>query len=220
MQFGGLRRLTPISRQSGYDRGRAIDRRYIENFLARHAGDVKGRTLEIGDDTYSRRFGSNRVTLSDVLHVSRDHPAATIVGDLTAADHIESGAFDCVILTQTLHFVCDVQAALVTLHRILRPGGVLLATFPGLSQIADAAWRHSWYWGFTTTSARRMFGETFPSADTQIEAWGNVLAATAFLHGLADDELQPQELDYQDPHDQVLITVRAMKPVAPGRTHQ
>ena len=59
-----------------------------------------------------------------------------------------------------------------------------------------------------------MFAEVFPTAETQIDAWGNVLAATAFLHGLADEELQPDELDYQDPEYQVLITVRAIKPAA------
>lgn len=214
VQFGGLRRLSPISRRFGYDRGCPIDRHYIEAFLTRHAGDVKGRTLEIGDDTYTRRFGSDGVSRRDVLHVSADHPAATIVGDLTSAEHIESDAFDCVILTQTLHLVYDVRAALATLHRILRPGGILLATFPGLSQIADAAWRHSWYWGFTTLSAKRLFAEIFPSSEIQIDAWGNVLAATALMYGLADEELRPAELDYRDPDYEVLITVRAMKPVA------
>ena len=131
VRFGGLRRLTPISRHYGYDRGRPIDRYYIRTFLARRSGDIRARVLEIGDDSYTRQFGSLRVTHSDVLHVSRDNPKATIVGDLASADHIESDAFDCVILTQTLHLIYDVRAALVTLHRILRPGGVLLATFPG-----------------------------------------------------------------------------------------
>jgi hypothetical protein len=115
---------------------------------------------------------------------------------------------------QTLHLVDDVRGALHTLRRILRPGGALLATFPGLSQIADAEWKHTWYWGFTTHSASRMFAEVFPTSETQIDAWGNVLAATAFLHGLGDEELRPDELDYQDPEYQVLITVRAIKPAA------
>ena len=213
VQFGGMRRLTPISRQYGFDRGRPIDRYYIENFLARYASDVRGRTLEIGDDAYTRRFGSDRVTRRDVLHVSLDHPGATIVGDLASADHIASDVFDCVILTQTLHLVYDVRAALATVHRILRPGGVLLATFPGLTQIADPEWKRSWYWGLTTLSARRLIAETFPRADVHVESWGNVLAAIAFLHGLADQELRVDELDYQDPQYELLITLRAAKAV-------
>ena len=84
-----------------------------------------------------------------------------------------------------------------------------------MSQIADSTWKHTWHWGFTTASARRIFAETFPGAEIQIEAWGNVLAAAAFLHGLAEEELRPEELDYQDPQYEVLITMRAMKAAAP-----
>jgi SAM-dependent methyltransferase len=212
VRFGGLRRVTPISHRFGYDRGRPIDRYYIEGFLAQHADDVRGRVLEIGDDSYTRRFGGDRVTLRDVLHVTEGNPYATIVGDLTCADHIPSDAFDCVILTQTLHLIYDVRAALNTLHRILKPGGVLLATFPGISQIDHYDWGGTWYWAFTTRSAQRLFAEAFPAENVAVEAHGNVLAAIAFLHGLAVEEMRPEELDYCDPDYEVLITLRAVKP--------
>jgi len=38
-----------------------------------------------------------------------------------------------------------------------------------------------------------------------------VLAATAFLNGLATEELRKEELDHYDPHYQLLITIRARK---------
>ena len=85
VNFGSLRRLTPISRHFGYDRGRPIDRYYIENFLAHHADDIRGHVLEIGDASYTRQFGGDRVAKSDVLHVTSDNPEATIVGDLANA---------------------------------------------------------------------------------------------------------------------------------------
>jgi ubiquinone/menaquinone biosynthesis C-methylase UbiE len=134
------------------------------------------------------------------------------VGDLTCADFIPSDTFDCVILTQTLHLIYDVRAALKTLYRILKPGGVLLATFPGISQISNDRWRESWYWAFTNLSARRLFEEIFPSANVRVEVCGNVLAAIAFLHGLAVEELRQEELEYRDPHYEVSILVRAVKP--------
>jgi SAM-dependent methyltransferase len=211
--FGNLRRVTPISRDFGFDRGQPIDRYYIEQFLERHAGDVQGRVLEIGDDAYTDKFGANRVTVSDVLHVDDSNPAATIVGDLAHADHIPSDTFDCIILTQTLHLIYDVPAAIRTLHRILRPGGVLLATFPGVSQIARDRWGETWYWGFTALSARRLFEESFPAGSIQVESRGNVLTALGFLHGLAMEELRQKELDYNDPTYQVLIMLRVEKPV-------
>lgn len=211
VQFGDLRRVTPISREFGYDRGLPIDRHYIENFLAEHAPDIRGRVLEIGDDSYTKRFGGERVTVRDVLHVVAGNPGATIVADLTDADHIPSNTFDCIILTQTLHLIYDVRAAIRTLHRILKPGGVLLATVPGITQTSVDEWEESWYWSFTHRSIRRLFAEWFPAENLSVEARGNVLAAIAFLHGLSTEELLPSELDYHDPQYQFLITVRAVK---------
>ncbi len=83
LRFGSFRRLSPISREFGEDRGQPIDRYYIENFLARRAEDIRGRVLEIKDDSYTRQYGGSRVTRSDVLDVSEDNLRATIVAGLT-----------------------------------------------------------------------------------------------------------------------------------------
>jgi SAM-dependent methyltransferase len=214
VRFGDLRRLTPISRHFGYDRGLPVDRYYVEGFLASHAPDIRGRVLEVGDNTYTRRFGGTGVRQSDVLHVTAGHPDATIVADLASAPHIPAEQFDCIILTQTLHLIYDVRAAMRTIWRILKPGGVLLATVPGISQVDRGAWGHSWYWSFTGQALRLLVDEAFPSSDVHIATYGNVLAACAFLHGLATAELSREELDHTDPHYQVVITLRAVKPGA------
>lgn len=86
--FGSLRYLHPIRRGFGYPHGQCIDRYYIEDFLACHASDVQGCVLEIGDNTYTRRYGGERVSKSDVLFVSSGNPQATIVADLTRADNV------------------------------------------------------------------------------------------------------------------------------------
>jgi glycosyltransferase involved in cell wall biosynthesis len=211
IQFGTLRRVTPVSRMWGYDRGLPIDRYYIENFLARQAGDIRGRVLEIEDNTYTRRFGGHRVTRSDILHVVEGNPLATIVGDLTDAPQIPSNIFDCIILTQTLQLIYEVRAAIRTLHRILRPGGVVLATFPGISQNNDRDWSNDWYWGFTPLSGRRLFEESFDSENVKIEATGNVLSAISFLYGISAGELTREELNYAERGYEVTITVRASK---------
>jgi glycosyltransferase involved in cell wall biosynthesis len=210
VDFGDLRRLTPLSRDWGYDRGTPVDRYYIERFLATFASDVRGRVLEVGDDAYTRRFGG-AVAVAEVLHVRDDVPGATIVADLAQADNVPSNAFDCIVFTQTLQLIFDTRAAIRTLHRILKPGGVLLATFPGISQIDRGEWADSWYWSFTARSARRLFEETFSPGLVDVDAHGNVLAATAFLQGLAQHELRWEELDYRDPAYELVITVRAVK---------
>src|SRR6185369_6092934 len=85
VNFGDLRRLIPMSRVFGFDRGTPVDRHYIEDFLARNANRIRGRALEVGDATYTKRFGGDRVTQADVLHVSEDNPQATIIADLASA---------------------------------------------------------------------------------------------------------------------------------------
>jgi SAM-dependent methyltransferase len=212
VKFGHLRRITPISRIFGYDRGLPIDRYYIENFLTDRALDVRGRVLEIGDATYTRRFGGDRVTKSDVLHVVVGNPEATIIGDLTNSDLIPSASFDCLILTQTLHLIYNIRDAVHTIDRILKPGGVALVTVPGISQIAIDEWKDYWCWSLTSIAAHKLFAEFFPAENVTIEYYGNVLAATAFLQGLATQELTTAELDYRDPSYQMLITIRVVKP--------
>jgi SAM-dependent methyltransferase len=214
VDFGSLRRVNPTSSQFGFDRGKPIDRYYIENFLAYHADDIQGRVLEIGDASYTREFGGKRVTVSDVLHVDEGNPQATIVADLTSADHIPSDTFDCIIFTQTLQFIYDVRSAIQSLHRILKPEGVLLATFPGISQIARDRWGEQQYWAFTHLSASRLFEETFPVSNVELEMHGNALTAISFLHGLAAEELREQELKRRSLGYEVVITVRAVKPGA------
>ncbi len=212
IDFGDLRRVTPISRAFGHDRGQPIDRYYVEDFLACQASAIQGRVLEIKDDSYTRKFGDGRVTASDVLDTTAGNPQATIVADLTNADHIPSNTFDCIIFTQTLHFIYDVRAAIETLHRILKPGGVLLATFPGVSQIGHKRRGDYWYWSFTRSLARQLFEEAFPATNVEVKSYGNVLVAIALLHGIAVEELPEGKVDLQDPDYEVLVALRAAKP--------
>lgn len=213
VDFGDFRRLEPISVDWGFDRGLPIDRFYVERFLGKHADDIRGHVLEVGDDTYTKRFGADRVEKIDVLNL-KEGPGTTIQADLSSAPHIPSDQFDCIVFTQTLQLVYDLHAAVATLHRVLRPGGVLLATFPGITHTQDSNWYPYWYWNLTSGSANRLFSEVFPPEALTVEGHGNVLAAVAFLQGIAAEELRPEELDFRSPTFDVSITVRATKPVS------
>ncbi len=215
VRFGSLRRLKPISPDWGMERGQPVDRYYIERFLAAHANDIRGCVLEIGDNTYTRQFGGDRITESIVLHVAEQKEHVTLIGSLTEETTIPPDAFDCFIVTQTLQAIFDVQAAIRTLFRGLKPGGVALVTIPGISKISRYDMdRWGYYWSFTTRSAEELFAAVFPRDCLHIEAHGNVLASIAFLHGLAAGELDQRELDYLDPDYELLITIRARKPEA------
>jgi hypothetical protein len=214
VDFGGLRRVRPLSRLVGFERGLPLDRYYIEAFLAANAADVRGHVLEFGDDTYTRRFGGTRVTAGDVLHATAGNPQATIVADLGAATTaLPENRFDCIICTQTVQMIYDVRTALGHLHTMLTPGGVLLLTTHGISRITRHEGVDPWgeYWHFTTQSVRRLVGETMPGAAVEVAAHGNVLVAIALLHGLATEELSADELQYRDPDYAVVITARVVK---------
>ena len=212
VKFGHLYRLRPFSYHFGYERGQPVDRYYIENFLQCFSTDIQGRVLEVGNRSYTRRFGGDRVKISEVLDIRADNPNATIIDDLSVGKHIASDTYDCIILTQTLHFIYEARLAVHTLYRILKPGGVVLVTVPGISQIGKDRWEGTWYWSFNTQSAERMFAEVFPSANISVKAYGNVLTATSFLYGIVSQELDSNVLNSHDPYYQLLITVRAVKP--------
>jgi SAM-dependent methyltransferase len=212
--FSQLRRVTPYRSSFGVNCGRCIDRYYIEPFLAAHANDIRGHVLEVESADYTTLYGGARVTRCDVIDLDENNEARTITADLTRCDAIAANTFDCIVLPQTLFLIYDFAAAVRTLHRILKPGGVVLATLPGIAQLCDRnmiGGAGQDYWRFTRHSARRLFSEVFGEANTTVASHGNVLAATAFLHGLVVEELSAEELDFNDPQYEVTITVRAIK---------
>jgi SAM-dependent methyltransferase len=212
LDLGALRRTEPIDPNWGYERGTPIDRVFVERFIGSHAADIHGRVLEIAAPDYASRYGSD-VERVDILMAKEGSPQATIVADLTNAPHIASDTFDCTIVTQTLQFVYDIRAAFATLHRILAPGGVLLATVPGITKISlleDEEYGE--WWHYTGRSARRLAEEAFGAVNVEVETYGNVLAAAGFLYGLAAPDLRPEELALRDPLFEVIVGIRAVKP--------
>lgn len=211
VRFGDFARTAPIDGEFGFGRGTPVDRFYIESFLERNRNDIAGRVLEIGNATYSQRFGAERVTLQDVLHVRPGNPDATIIGDISAADVLPRDSFDCIVLTQTLQYIYDLRAAVAQLHAALKPGGVILVTLPGISQIEPDYSEGTWYWAFTTASASRLFAEVFDAISVSVESHGNVFAAVSFLHGVALEEVPPSKLLVEDADYPVIVTLRAVR---------
>jgi SAM-dependent methyltransferase len=213
--LGTLRRTTPLSDGWGYDRGAPVDRYYIEQFLDDCRADIQGHVLEVHDANYTRRFGS-AVATNDVLDIDGANPNATIIADLAAADEVVADRFDCFILTQTLHLIYDVRAAIEHAHRILRPGGVLLVTVPAVSKVVEEYGAQSDFWRFTAACCSALFGDVFGEEQIEVRSYGNVLTAIAFLAGMAQEELKRTELDDHDQRFPVIVAVRAMKPIERG----
>ena len=193
-RLGTPRRLLPVSRDFGGDRGNPIDRYYIEDFLRRHSGlseytpgAIHGHVLEVGEDNYTRRFGLG-VDRVDVLDASPENPRATIVADLTDGGNLPSETYDCVICIQTLLVIYDVKAAIRTLHRILKPGGTALVTIPGISQICRPDIDS---WGTTGDSPRcRHDGSSRRSSNPRTSRW--TATATSSQHQPSCTALLPK----------------------------
>src|SRR5919201_1197917 len=206
--LGVLRRTEPLSKW-GADRGTPVNRYYIKRFLERHRTDIRGRVLEVRGARYTSRCGRG-VEAVDVLDVEPGNPRATITADLSAADAIAAETFDCFVLTQTLQYIRDLDGALRHARRILKPGGVLLATVPGISRV-DTGHADRDLWRFTPRACSLLFDASWPGDEVAVTAEGNVLAAAAFLYGVAADELSAEKLAMRDPNYPVVVCVRAVR---------
>lgn len=212
VDFGDFGETEPLSRTFGGDRGKPLDRFYIEGFLMDHAAEIRGRAMEIGENLYLGWLGAGRVTEAEILDTPESgNPVATILADLQTGIGLPSDAYDCIVLTQTLHMIYDVRGTLATLHRALKPGGVVLATVPGITQIDGADGPEKWFWAMTQSAARRLFAERFGEESVTVRQYGNVYAATAFLQGLALEEADPDKLAVVDPLYPVTTGIRAVK---------
>ena len=216
VEWGDLRRQVPLSAHWGRDRGKPIDRHYIDRFLDRHRTDIRGRVLEVRDSRYTEQFGGAAVTARDVIDLDSGNGAATVVADLRRAHVVPSSIYDCVILTQTLHLVDDMPAAIAECARMLRPGGVLLATVPSVIRVDDEAGVDGDFWRLTEASARQLFAAAFPVDAFDVTAYGNVMACAAFLYGLSVEEMAEDDLDRSDPAFPVIVAIRAVKPTLDG----
>lgn len=203
----------PTSACFGFDRGTPVDRYYIEKFFKENGGLIRGDVLEVGDSTYSERFNCGEVASFGVLqHPGLGIGKASIIGDLADKDTLPADRFDCFICAQTFQYIFEVSKAIEGAHYLLKPGGMLLVTVPGISQISryDAD-RYGEYWRFTTDSMVRLFQPVF-SGGVKVESFGNVLSSTAFLRGLALEELPDRALlDVSDRDYPMIITLVARK---------
>jgi SAM-dependent methyltransferase len=210
--MGSLRRLSPLAPVA---RGVPLDAYYVEEFLTQNRHVISGRVLATGDLGYVRRFGGSRVTMTDVLPIEQDSdygPSLTGLGD---GPRQPVDTYDCIVLVGGIERVHDLPAVVRALNRLLRPGGTLLATFQGIGPVA-ATGPAPTMWSLTPASASRLFGEVFGTDFVEVAGYGNVLTATAFLHGLGSGDLRPRELRVRDPRFPLLVSVRAGRPTDNG----
>jgi hypothetical protein len=204
-RWGNLRRTVPFSAIYGFERGTPIDRHYLHAFLSAHRDLIAGDVLEVQTTTYTNRFGHG-VRRSDSFDIVPEFSPTHLCDFSHCEEVIPSASYDCLLLPNTLPHFRELDLALTQARRIVRPGGVILASAAGLlpltgdvpefSRLTPDGWRH-----------RLAFA--WPDATVEVSGHGNCLTAIAAQLGLALEELTPSELDVNDPRYPVLSTIVA-----------
>jgi len=134
-----------------------------------------------------------------------------LVQDEPEPETLPEGIADCFICTQTFNFIYGLDDAVRGAHKLLRPGGVLLATVSGIAQVSRYDMdRWGDYWRFTVLSAQKLFSGHFREA--AVKGYGNVFVAKAFLDGLSVEDVNDTGLlDFYDEDYTVTIGVFARK---------
>lgn len=210
VRWGNLRRVEPRSRSWGSSRGDPLDRWYIERFIQEHVGVIRGRVLEIMDPRYTL-LGGTAVTRSDILDIDPRNDRASIVADLGEPGSLPAAQFDCLVITQTLHYVRDLDVGMANLWQALAPGGTLLLTLPSICRF-DPDLLDVDRWRLGKAGMAELVARSCPGGVADVRAHGNVLVATAFLHGLSQQDLSPAELDVDDPLFPVVTMAAVRKP--------
>lgn len=208
-RWGNLRRLTPFSENWGSDRGTAISRYYLHRFLTQHAHQITGDVLEIQGTAFTRRFGSQVRTSHSIDLFPQFKP--TYLCDLAAADIIPSNMYDCFLLPNTLHGLRDIRGCMRHMLRVLKPGGVILATASLFEPLMPLETPYPDCWRLTAAGWSELAAELWPGHDCEIDGYGNCLAAVAALYGLAYEELTTSELEYQDDRYPIAVTIVCRK---------
>ena len=206
-RWGNLRRTSPFSDNFGFDRGTPVDRYYLHKFLDSHRSEIRGRVLEIQLPGYTRQYGSD-LSETHSIDISSDFQP-TYACDLALADDvIPSNYYDCFLLPNTLCVLRDIESSLRNALRVVRPGGVVLATTAAFVPLTPGA---PDYWHLSAAGWQELAGRVWKGNEFQVESHGNCLAAVASMLGLAQEELSPAELDVRDDRYPVLITLRCQK---------
>ncbi len=206
-RWGNLRRTTPFSVVFGFERGTPVDRHYLHRFLHDHRALITGDVLEVQNSSYTKRFGHDLSRTDTFDIVPQFQP--TYLCDLAHSEHVlPDAAYDCLLLPQTLQHLRELDACLHHALRVVRPGGVILASAAGLIPLTGDV---PDYWRLSPDGWREQLASAWRGADVTVSGHGNCLAATAAQMGLALEELTEAELDTQDPRYPVLTTILCRK---------
>jgi len=202
IDLGDFERTKPFCPRWGDTRGGAIDRYYIDEFMAKQLRGAKGVMLECGGSRY-RRFVNPRNVESyqdiDIL------PGCSLQADIQDMPLVANESRDLVICTQVLQYVEHPARAIAEFHRVLKAGGRLLLSVPCIEQENP---RHHDRWRFTVRAVRELLVQF---SHQRVVAQGNLFSSACFLMGLGLADLSERMLRKPGAHFYQTVVAVARK---------
>lgn len=200
--------LKPLSYNYGISRGgQSIARYYIEKFIEDYKSFIRGTVMEIGDGRYSI-LGGEAVENLLILSLDDEEKEHYIKGNLETGEGMQENYLDCIILTNVLSSLFDIQAAVCNIGRALKKGGRALITVPGIASLYRVQYEtYGQFWRFTPLGLIQLLKRYIPDARMIVKEYGNVKTSVAFLYGMTVEDLTKEELEYKDSCYPMLIGI-------------
>jgi len=167
-----------LKQAAGY--GPSESRREANDWIRRHAADCRGRLLSVGSGSDEDGQGGY---YRDYFQACTEYVTSEIDGrygvdwsvDVRDMAGIEKATFDGVFCSGVLEHVDDFQSGLAEIHRILKPGGILLLGLPFRQALHLQP--HD-YWRFTEHAIRYLLEDKYAilaltPIDTSVPAFPN-----------------------------------------------
>lgn len=203
IDFGDFKRAEPFCPQFGNLRGTAIDRYYLNKFVAEIRSEVKGVTLEIGGSKSNRelyKFTNTTSYLTMDLMEGED-----IVGDAHNPNAVDEASLDSIVLFNVLEHCERPWVVVDNLYRWLKPHGQVFCLVPNAQRLHRTPMD---YWRIFPDALDSIFAR-FPQRKLYI--YGNPLTTLAAYYGIASDELSAEDLDYYHENYPVANCIHAQK---------
>ncbi|NET02467.1 MAG: methyltransferase domain-containing protein [Sphaerospermopsis sp. SIO1G2] len=205
IDWGDLKKTTPICQAFGLTRGKPVDRYYLSKFIQEIQPQITGKILEIGGTPKDKDFYEvNPGSLYQVMNIESG-PGIDIVGDAHDTSIIQPDSFDSIITFNVLEHCYAPWQVVENIYTWLKPGGKCFAMVPSAIRLHATPmdyWRplpDAFAWMFRNFSQQKLY------------IYGNPISVIASYHGIATEELTTEELDAFHPDYPVATCIFAQK---------
>jgi SAM-dependent methyltransferase len=199
-----------------------LERTSIYRFVAEQARLLPSgaRVIDIGagEAPYRELFGDQHFVTLD--RADTPHSGGVDLYGHAGSIPAPQGSFDVVLCTQVLEHVSQPLEALHEFHRVLRPGGVLIATVPFVWEEHEAPFDYYRYtrYGIGDLVGRAGFGEVEVNPRTDcFTTLAQLLRNASWALGSAPDGMDPLRLEARKALQEIAEAVVELAPLDVAR---